>query len=185
MFDELEQVIDSAARSINRFLQPGVSVNSSTVPYNISNPGQNKKEFAYAQNQKNSADDDGWKTSTTMVCGKRRIGTEIVNWNILIYFRQCIEGWGTRWCWSHLHAASSTKVTRYAVRCTTNDEKRRNITVKYVNHYEKGSTMTWRIERWRRLLEVSHISVNTLRQCGDNDVSNVTVSALLHATSAL
>ena len=34
-------------------------VNSSTVPYNVAIPGQNKKEFVSAQNQKNSADDDG------------------------------------------------------------------------------------------------------------------------------
>ena len=57
--DELEQVINSAARSVNRFLWPGVSVNSSTVQYNIARTGQNKKEIVCAQNQKNSADDDG------------------------------------------------------------------------------------------------------------------------------
>ena len=34
------------------------SVNSSTVPYIIALKGQNKKEFAYAQNLINSADDD-------------------------------------------------------------------------------------------------------------------------------
>ena len=55
------------------------SVNSSNVPYNIALTGQNKKEIVCAQNQKNSADDDQRKTSKTMVCGKRQIGTEIVN----------------------------------------------------------------------------------------------------------
>ena len=58
MFDELQQVIDFEARSVNRFLQPGVSIYSSTIPYNIAVPDQNKKEIARAQNQINSADDD-------------------------------------------------------------------------------------------------------------------------------
>ena len=40
------------------FFSQAFSVNSSTVPYNIAIPGQNKKEIVCAQNQKNSADDD-------------------------------------------------------------------------------------------------------------------------------
>ena len=155
-------------------------VNRLTFSYNIALMGQTKqKRSLMLRTRKIRDDDDGWKTSTTMVCGKRRIGTEILIWNILIYFSQSIEGWGTRWCWSHLHVASSTKVTRYAVRCTTNDGKRQNITVKYVIDPQGGPTMTGRIGRWRRLLEVSHISVNTLRQCSDNYVPTVAVPALL------
>ena len=44
--------------SVDRFLQPGVSVNSSTVPYNIAISDRIKKDLACAQNQKNSVDND-------------------------------------------------------------------------------------------------------------------------------
>ena len=55
------------------------SVNSSTVPDNIAITGQNRNELVCAQNQKNSADDDPSKTTSTMVDDRERLGTKNVN----------------------------------------------------------------------------------------------------------
>ena len=62
-------------------------------------------------------------------------------------------------------------------------QKRRKpafITVKYVRNSEKGPTMTWRIEWWRRLLAISDMLPHTRSQCSDNDVPTVAAPALLH-----
>ena len=45
------------ARSVNRLLQPGVSVNASILPYNMAISGKNITEIARAHNPINSADD--------------------------------------------------------------------------------------------------------------------------------
>ena len=199
---------------------------------------QNKKEIARAQNQINSADDDRCKTTSTMVCGKRHRRTRGMNWRIPNYMTALFEEWGTRWRWSHPHAASSSEdknskswhtetvkrgqafrnnqlktisvVTLLSPSCLValfhvwcqyhadatffvcptvvvlrwflfdrNDEKRQFITVKYVNDYEKGPTMTGRIGRCRQPVAISYISPHTWRQCGDNDVPTVAVGALL------
>ena len=51
--------------------------------------------------------------------------------------------------------------------------------VKYLNDYEKGLTMTGRMERCRQPLAISYISPHTWRQSSDNDVSTVAVASLL------
>ena len=61
-------------------------VNSSTVPYNIALTGQNKKEIDYVQNLIKSADDDRQRTTSTIVSGERRLGTERLNSCIPNYF---------------------------------------------------------------------------------------------------
>ena len=147
--------------------------------------GQNKKEIVCAQNQKNSRrrwsmknhiNDGVWQTAARNV--------EVVLKHSHLF--QSMH-WRMRGTMALVPSSCGKIYKSYALRRQVHN-KRWNTTKYYGKaciRPQSGPTMTWRIGRWRRLLEVSHISVNTLRQCGDNDVSNVTVSALLHATSAL
>ena len=45
-----------------------------------------------------------------MVSIERRLGMERLNSNIPNHLKIPFLGWGTQWCWSHPHAALSTKV---------------------------------------------------------------------------
>ena len=154
------------------------SVNSSTVPYNIALTCQ-KKEIACAQNQKNSADDDGWNRYRRWWAA-----------NGIDERGEQIDAFPTIWPHSREdegHDSVGLILMRQVLRKMkiqkVGTQERRKpvfITVKYVNDYEKGPTMTWRIERWRRLLAISDMSLHTWRQCSDNDVSSVAVPTLLH-----
>ena len=60
------------------------------------------------------------------------------------------------------------------------DKKRQFISVKYVNDHQKWADDDRTDSTMKSAAHIEDVSMHTLRQCNYNDMSNVTVGALLH-----
>ena len=153
---ELQQVIVCVILCRNRFLQPGMFVNSSTVPYCIAMERQKQNVRVCAQNlvifrndgERNDHIDDDEQTAATTNDREE----QSTMYSTPKQFRQSTM----RWCWSHVRALDFPQISTPKFH-TRQRRKGTNMTTKQTNRPKSGLAMTVNTGRLRQ-------SINNLPQ---------------------